>query len=74
VNWYRDYKEQWKEIIETSFYQNVYPAENHDVYSFVGRFCEKNGITLPIPFDVMRRVLGGSAFSVVNWKSKFQFQ
>ncbi|XME04431.1 nucleotidyl transferase AbiEii/AbiGii toxin family protein [Lachnospiraceae bacterium C1.1] len=38
-------------IIETSFYQDVYPAENHDVYSFVGRFCEKNGITLPIPFD-----------------------
>lgn len=38
-------------IIETSFYQDVYPAENHDVYSFVGRFCETNGITLPIPFD-----------------------
>jgi predicted nucleotidyltransferase component of viral defense system len=38
-------------IIETSFYQDVYPAETHDVYSFVGRFCEKNGITLPIPFD-----------------------
>ena len=38
-------------IIETSFYQDVYPVENHDVYSFVGRFCEKNGITLPIPFD-----------------------
>lgn len=38
-------------IIETSFYQDVYPAENHEVYSFVGRFCEKNGITLPIPFD-----------------------
>ncbi|MCR5419888.1 MAG: nucleotidyl transferase AbiEii/AbiGii toxin family protein [Lachnospiraceae bacterium] len=38
-------------IVETSFYQDVYPAETHDVYSFVGRFCEKNGITLPIPFD-----------------------
>ena len=38
-------------IIETSFYQDVYPAETHDVYSFVGRFREKNGITLPIPFD-----------------------
>ncbi|MBQ3793330.1 MAG: nucleotidyl transferase AbiEii/AbiGii toxin family protein [Lachnospiraceae bacterium] len=38
-------------IIETSFYQDVYPTETHDVYSFVGRFCEKNGITLPIPFD-----------------------
>ncbi|WP_027215629.1 nucleotidyl transferase AbiEii/AbiGii toxin family protein [Butyrivibrio fibrisolvens] len=38
-------------IIETSFYQDVYPAEVHDVYSFVGRFCERNGITMPIPFD-----------------------
>ena len=38
-------------IIETSFYQDVYPAETRDVYSFVGRFCEKNGITLLIPFD-----------------------
>lgn len=38
-------------IIETSFYQDVYPAETHDVYSFVGRFCEKNGIALPIPFN-----------------------
>ena len=38
-------------IIETGFYQDVYPAENHDVYSFVEGFCEKNGITLPIPFD-----------------------
>lgn len=37
-------------IVETSFYQDVYPAEVHDVYSFVGRFCEKSGITLPIPF------------------------
>ena len=38
-------------IIETSFYQDVYPKELHDVYSYVGRFCEKNGITLPISFD-----------------------
>ena len=38
-------------IIETSFYQAVYPAEIHDVYSFVGRFCEKHGIIVPIPFD-----------------------
>ena len=38
-------------IIEMSFYQDVYPAETHDVYSFVGRFCEKNGIALPIPFN-----------------------
>ena len=38
-------------IIETSFYQAVYPVETREVYSFVGRFCEKHGAILPIPFD-----------------------
>lgn len=38
-------------IIETSFYQAVYPVEIHEIYSCVGRFCEEQGIKLPIPFD-----------------------
>ena len=38
-------------IIETSFYQAVYPVETHPVYSFIGRFCENNNIVLPVPFD-----------------------
>lgn len=38
-------------IIETSYYQTVYPAEKHEVKSFVGRFCEERGIDLPIPFE-----------------------
>ena len=38
-------------IIETSFYQAVYPVATHSVYSFIGRFCEKRGISLPIPFE-----------------------
>ena len=38
-------------IVETSFYQAVYPVETHGVYSFIGKFCEKRGITLPIPFE-----------------------
>ncbi len=38
-------------IVETSFYQVVYPVETHVVYSFVGRFCEKRGIKFPIPFE-----------------------
>lgn len=38
-------------IIETSFYQAVYPVEVHTVHSFVGRFCKERGIVLPIPFD-----------------------
>lgn len=37
-------------IIETSFYQAVYPVEIHEVRSFVGKFCEDRGIKLPIPF------------------------
>ena len=36
-------------IVETSFYQEVYPVETHAVGSFVGKFCEKRG--LPIPFE-----------------------
>lgn len=38
-------------IIETSFYQAVYPVETHPVYSFIGRFCENNNIVLPVTFD-----------------------
>lgn len=38
-------------IIETSYYQTVYPVEKHNVGSFVGRFCEERGIDLPIAFD-----------------------
>ncbi len=38
-------------IVETSFYQDVYPVELHDVNSFVGKFCANRGIQLPIPFD-----------------------
>ena len=38
-------------IMETSFYQSVYPVEMRRVGSFVGDFCEKSGIKLPIPFD-----------------------
>jgi len=38
-------------IIETSFYQAVYPSDKHIVGSFVGRFCTERGIVLPIPFE-----------------------
>ena len=38
-------------LVETSFYQAVYPVEKRPVYSFVGRFCEERGINLPIPFE-----------------------
>ncbi len=38
-------------IVETSFYQSVYPVEMHLVGSFVGKFCEDRDIVMPIPFD-----------------------
>ena len=38
-------------IIETSFYQSVYPVEMHTVDCFVGKFCEKRGIEFPVPFE-----------------------
>lgn len=41
-------------IIETSYYQTVYPVEKHEVASFVGRFCKERGINLPIPFEAAR--------------------
>lgn len=37
-------------IVETSYYQAVYPVEPHRVDSFVGRFCRERGITLPVEF------------------------
>ena len=38
-------------VVETSFYQAVYPVLTHRVLSFVGRFCERRGIELPVPFE-----------------------
>ena len=38
-------------IVETSYYQTVYPVDRHEVGSFVGKFCKDNGISLPIPFE-----------------------
>ena len=37
-------------IVETSFYQEVYPVEMHTVNSFVGSFCKERNIEFPIPF------------------------
>lgn len=38
-------------IVETSFYQAVYPVETHAVGSFIGKFCRDKKIELPIPFE-----------------------
>lgn len=44
-------------IIETSYYQTVYPVEKHAVGSFVGKFCRENGISLPIPFEAANFIM-----------------
>lgn len=44
-------------IIETSFYQAVYPVEKHLVESFVGKFCEERNIYLPIPFEAAEVIM-----------------
>ena len=38
-------------IIETSYYQSVYPVEKHVVGSFVGKFCLDRNIILPVSFE-----------------------
>ena len=40
-------------IVETSFYQSVYPVEIHRVGSIVGNFCDRNKIGLPISFEAI---------------------
>lgn len=44
-------------IIETSYYQAVYPVEKHAVGSFVGKFCQERNIELPIPFDAAEVIM-----------------
>lgn len=44
-------------IIETSYYQAVYPVEQYIVGSFVGEFCKEYKIILPIPFEEMEVIM-----------------
>ena len=45
-------------IVETSFYQPVYPVIEREVNSIIGKFCQNRNIILPIPFEA----------SIVNMK------
>ena len=40
-------------VVETSYYQNAYPTEQHDIGCFVGKFCKERNIALTIPFDAI---------------------
>ena len=64
-------------IIETSYYQSVYPVEKHVVGSFVGRFCLERNIILPVPFEAaevvmnvqsMERTFVDKVFAVCDYK------
>ena len=44
-------------IIETSYYQSVYPIGKHIVGSFVGRFCLDRNIILPVPFEAAEVIM-----------------
>ena len=64
-------------MVETSFYQAVYPVNTRSVYSFVGRFCQKRGIILPISFDAsvveiqvqsLERTLIDKVFAVCDYR------
>ncbi len=44
-------------IVETSFYQAVYPVEKHSVNSFVGMFCVERELILPIPFEAAEVIM-----------------
>ncbi len=64
-------------IIETSFYQSVYPVSIHPVGSFVGKFCDEHSITLPIPFEAanvnmqvqsLERTLIDKVFAICDYR------
>lgn len=38
-------------IVETNYYQSVYPIEKHVVGSLVGKFCTERNIELPVVFE-----------------------
>ena len=39
-------------IIETNYYQTVYPISKHIVNSYIGVFCKNNNVKMPIPFII----------------------
>ena len=64
-------------IIETSYYQSVYPVDKQVVGSFVGRFCLERNIILPVPFEAaevmmnvqsVERTFVDKVFAVCDYK------
>lgn len=66
-------------IVETSFYQEVYPVEEHEVICFVGKFCAERNIDLPISFEAsvfkmkvqsLERTFIDKVFAVCDYRLK----
>ena len=64
-------------LVETSYYQISYPTVNHNVSSFIGKFCQINNLTLPIEFDAasfnmnvqsLERTFIDKVFAVCDYK------
>ncbi|MBR3811722.1 MAG: nucleotidyl transferase AbiEii/AbiGii toxin family protein [Agathobacter sp.] len=64
-------------VIETNFYQSVYPVERQVVNSFVGKFCAEKDLQLPIPFEaievwmdvqIIERTFIDKVFAVCDYK------
>lgn len=64
-------------IVETSYYQPIYPILEHPIHSIVGMFCEKQNIQLPIPFkevefnmsvQSLERTFVDKVFAVCDYK------
>ena len=64
-------------IVETSYYQSVYPVGKQVVGSFVGRFCLERNIILPVPFEAaevlmnvqsIERTFVDKVFAVCDYK------
>lgn len=66
-------------IIETNYYQAVYPVEKRLVGSFVGKFCRERNIELPISFEAaevimnvqsIERTFVDKVFAICDYKIK----
>lgn len=64
-------------LVETSYYQISYPIVNHKVSSFIGKFCQRNNLLLPIEFDAasfnmnvqsLERTFIDKVFAVCDYK------
>lgn len=64
-------------MIETSYYQTSFPFINHKISCFIGKFCEKNNVELPIDFKAisfamniqsLERTLIDKVFAVCDYR------